>query len=89
MRKIKNNNISSIFRKSFNVTTNKYNTKSSNTTFCKPFCKTKCAQFAISFCGPLLWNSLVSRELQEIPFESFKSKTKKSCLTFDRECNYS
>ena len=85
MHKVKNHNISKIFEKCFKITFNKYNTKASNKNFYKPFCKTKCAQFAISFRGPQLWNSVVPTELQEIPFTTFKHKIKKICLHLNHE----
>ena len=41
MHKVKNNNTPNIFKQSFNINTNKYNTKSTNTKFHKPLLKTK------------------------------------------------
>jgi len=81
MHKVKNNNIPNIFKQSFQLNHNKYNTKSSKTTFFKPFYKTKFAQFAISFRGPHMWNVLIPNTLQkEESFSIFKSKVKQICL---------
>ena len=67
MYKVKNNNIPNIFKNSFQLNNNKYNTKSSQTTFYKPFCKTTTfAQFAISFRGPHMWNVLIPTTLQDV-----------------------
>ena len=52
MHKVKNNNITHVFKQSFSEVSNKYNTKSSSINFYKPLCKTKCAQYAISYRGP-------------------------------------
>ena len=52
MHKVKNKNIHNVFKKSFNLTNNKYETKSSNFLFYKPFCLTKYTQFSISYRGP-------------------------------------
>ena len=88
MHKVKNNNITHVFKQSFSEVSNKYNTKSSSINFYKPLCKTKCAQYAISYRGPYLWNSLVPRSLQTIPFITFKQKIKTMCLKIDNEVTY-
>ena len=80
MHKVKNNNIPNIFKNSFQLNNNKYNTKSSQTTFYKPFCKTTFAQFAISFRGPHMWNVLIPTTPQDASFSIFKSKVKQICL---------
>ena len=51
MHKVKNNNITHVFKQSFSVVSNKYryNTKSSKFNFYKPLYKTKNAQYAISY----------------------------------------
>ena len=53
-----------VFKQSFSEINNKYNTKSSNVSFYKPLFKTKCAQYAISYQGPHLWNTLIPKTLQ-------------------------
>ena len=59
MHKVKNDNVPDVFRNKFIINTNKYNTKAANTTFYKPFYKTKTSQYSIMFRGPHLWNSLI------------------------------
>ena len=68
MHKTKNNNIPNIFLNCFKINTNKYNTKAANTTFYKPFYKTKTCQFSIMFRGPHIWNSLTSSDLLDLPY---------------------
>ena len=88
MHKVKNKNIHNVFKKSFNLTNNKYETKSSNLLFYKPFCRTKYTQFSISYRGPHIWNSLVPNKLQEVSYENYKQKTKQMCLTLENETQY-
>ena len=76
MHKVKNNNITHVFKQTFSEVNNKYNTKSSNVNFYKPLIKTKCAQYAISYRGPRLWNTLVPNTLQNTSFNTFKQKLK-------------
>ena len=76
MHKVKNNTTPNIFKQSFNINTNKYNTKSTNTKFHKPLIKTKYNQYSIVYRGPHLWNSLISDTLIDLPFSSFKNKIK-------------
>ena len=47
--KSKTTSIPNVFKNAFTVNSNKYNTKNANTTFYKPFFKTKCSQFSITF----------------------------------------
>ena len=81
MHKVRNNNIPNIFKKSFKITVNKYNTKSANKTFYKPLFRTKYNQFSMTYRGPHLWNSLVADVLVDEPFSTFKNKIKK--MLFD------
>ena len=53
---------------------------SSKATFLKPFCKTKFAQFAVSFRGPHMWNVLIPTTLQDVSFSIFESEVKQICL---------
>ena len=88
MHKVNNKDITNVFKNSFKKTRNKYNTKTSKTTFYKPFVKTKLAQYAISYRGPHLWNSLVPISLQNISFNTFKIKIKEFCIKLKNENNY-
>ena len=88
MHKVNNEDITNVFKNSFKKTRNKYNTKKSKTTFYKPFVKTKLAQYAISYRGPHLWNSLVPISLQNISFNTFKIKIKEFCIKLKNENNY-
>ena len=88
MHKVKNNNIFSLFKRCFSETRNKYNTKATETTFSKPFFITKRGQYTITFRGPQLWNALVPKMLQDIPFHTFKLKIKKICLELDDDKAY-
>ena len=88
MHKVKNNNITHVFKQTFSEVNNKYNTKSSNVNFYKPLFKTKCAQYAISYRGPHLWNTLVPKTLQNASFNTFKQKIKTMCLQLDNEDTY-
>ena len=83
MHKVKNNDIPNIFKDSFTINKNKYNTKFANTTFYKPFFKTKYNQYSITYRGPHLWNSLISNSLMDQPFSTFKNKVKKMLLDLD------
>ena len=83
MHKVKNNTTPSIFKQSFNINTNKYNTKSTNTKFHKPLIKTKYNQYSIVYRGPHLWNSLISDTLIDLPFSSFKTKIKEMLFHLD------
>ena len=71
MHKIKNNNSLPVFQPSFTEVNSKYKTKSSHK-FYKPFCNTKLAQYAITYRGPYLWNSII---------DGFKN-----CKTFLLKC---
>ena len=88
MHKVKNNNITHVFKQSFSVVNNKYNTKSSNLNFYKPLYKTKNAQYAISYGGPHLWNTIVPKPLQNTPFNTFKHKIKAMCFKLNNEDTY-
>ena len=87
MHKVKNENIPDVFKNSFRINTNKYNTKAANTTFYKPFYRTKTSQYSILFRGPHLWNSLLSTD-HTMPYSPFKSKTKTTCLFLENEENF-
>ena len=88
MHKVKNNNIISLFKNSFSKTWNKYNTKATNTTFSKPFSKTKRGQYNITFRGPQLWNALVPKILHDMSFDIFKLKIKEICLQHNDSDTY-
>ena len=88
MHKVKNDNIPDVFKNSFMIITNKYNTKAANTTFYKPFCRTKTSQYSIIFRGPHLWNSLIPVDVQSIPYSTFKTKIKTTCLFLEHEENF-
>ena len=85
MHKVKNNTIPNIFRQSFKINKNKYNTKSTNTRFYKPLVKAKYNQYSITYRGPHLWNSLISDALNDLPFSSFKNEIKKMMFDLDEE----
>ena len=82
MHKIKNNNSLPVFQPSFTEVNSKYKTKSSHK-FYKPFCNTKLAQYAITYRGPYLWNSIIDKKLQNVSFEVFKNKVKHICLQLE------
>ena len=82
MHKVKNNNITHVFKQSFSEIK-----KSSNVNFHKPLFKTKCAQYA-SYRGPHLGKTLVPKTLQNAPFNTFKQKIKTICLQLDSEDTY-
>ena len=87
MHKVKNQQVPKVFTTSFKIYRNKYNTKSTSITFSKPFCRTKTSQFSIMFRGPHIWNSLISNELLNLPYNTFKNKVKKLCLNLNNEEN--
>ena len=82
MYKIKNNITLPVFQPSFTEVNSKYNTKSSNI-FYKPFCNTKHAQYAITYRGPYLWNSIIDKKLQNNSLEVFKNTVKHICLQLE------
>ena len=82
MYKIKNNITLPVFQPSFTEVNSKYNTKSSNK-FYKPFCNTKHAQYAITYRGPYLWNSIIDKKLQNNSLEVFKNTVKHICLQLE------
>ena len=88
MHKVKNNNITHVFKQSFSEVNNKYNTKSSSINFYEPLFKTRCEQYAISYRGPHLWNTLVPKTLQKVSFDTFKQKIKTMFLQLDNEDTY-
>ena len=88
MHRIKHNAAPNVFKNVFTINTNKYNTKSANSTFYKPFFRSRCNQFSILFRGPHLWNSLVPPELQDLPYNSFKNKIKIIMLNLTKEETY-
>ena len=88
MHKVKNNNITHVFKQTFSEVNNKYNTKSSKVNFYKPLFKTTFAQYAISYRGPHLRNTLVPKTLQNASFNTFKQKIKTMCLQLDNEDTY-
>ena len=88
MHKVKNNSIPNVFKNAFIINSNKYNTKNANTTFYKPFFKTKCSQFSITFRGPHLWNYLVPNQMKSLPYSVFQSKTKQISFNFEKENNF-
>ena len=85
MHRVKNNTIPNIFKQSFKINKNKYNTKATNTRFYKPLVKTKYNQYSIAYRGPQLWNSLISDTLFDLPFSTFKEKIKKMLLDLNEE----
>ena len=89
MHKVKNNTTPNIFKQSFNINTNKYNTKSTNTKFHKPLIKTKYNQYSIVYRGPHLWNSLISDTLIDLSFSSFKNKRKCCFILMKTEKHHS
>ena len=88
MHKVKNNSIPNVFKNAFIINSNKYNTTNANTTFYKPFFKTKCSQFSITFRGPHLWNYLVPNQMKSLPYSVFQSKTKRISFNFEKENNF-
>ena len=89
MHKVKNNNIISAFSKiPFQKHGIKYNTKATNTTFSKPFSKTKRGQYNITFRGPQLWNALVPKILHDMSLDIFKLKIKEICLQLNDSDTY-
>ena len=87
MQKVKTQHIPYVFTNSFKIYSNKYNTRTTNTTFYKPFFRTKTSQFSITFRGPHIWNSLISNELLNLSFNTFRNKTKHLCLNLSNEEN--
>ena len=81
MHKIKNHNIPTVFKRAFSIYTNKYNTKSTNISFFK----TRCNQCSITFRGPHIWNFLIPRHLQDLPFHTFKNKLNQLILNLNDE----
>ena len=88
MHKVKNNNIHDVFKDSFTLSSNKYNTRNCKKTFLKPMFRTKLGQKSIQFRGPELWNEIIPLELQDIPFNEFKVKLKQICLHLKEEENF-
>ena len=82
MYNVKNNNIPLILKSSFttarrfktSLTTviNKYNTRSSEWCFNKPYYKTKNMEFSIMFRGPHLWNNIVKGNYENTSLQSLK-----------------
>ena len=88
MYNVKNNNIPRIFKSSFTTVINKYNTRSSERCFNKPYYKTKNMEFSIMFRGPHLWNNIVKGNYENTSLQSFKTKLKNLCLEMDNEDQY-
>ena len=88
MYNVKNNNIPRIFKSSFTTVINKYNTRSSERCFNKPYYKTKNMEFPIMFRGPQLWSNIVKGNYENTSLQSFKTKLKNLCLEMDNEDQY-
>ena len=88
MHKIKNENVSHIFLKLFDVPCHAYPTNISLINFSVPrtFLKTR---FAISARGPLLWNNCLSKEKKEIDnFLLFKKRAKEKIIKLSTAANF-
>ena len=85
MHKVKHKNIPNVFKNSFSINSNKYNTKSTQNSFYKPFFINRSNQFSIAFRGPSLWNSLIPENIQDLPFYSFKNKLKELTINLNNE----
>ena len=88
MYNVKNNNIPRIFKSSFTTVINKYNTRSSERCFNKPYYRTKNMEFSIMFRGPYLWNNIVKGNYENTSLQSFKTKLKNLCIEMDNEDQY-
>ena len=90
MYKCKHNLLPRLYQNSFQLSTNKYDTRSTGN-FLKPSTKTKLCQFAVPYRGPHLWNSIISKELSitsSLTIETFKSKLKQYILNIENTSQY-
>jgi hypothetical protein len=72
-----------IFDNLFSLTENKYSTRSSSLYY-KPFCKTKFAQFLLSYQAPCIWNEYFVKYKNLIDvssFHQFKTNAKQIILS--------
>ena len=61
MSRVKNNTIPEVFRTKFQILQHNYATRHSETNFEEPKITFKATKFAISSCGPRLWNKPTDR----------------------------
>ena len=85
MHKVKHGNIPNVFKNSFPLNSNKYGTKSTKSSFYKPFFKNRSNQFSIAFRGPHLWNTLIQESIKDLPFHTFKNKLKEITINLNNE----
>ena len=88
MHKVKTNNIHDVFQDSFTLSSNKYNTRNCKKTFLIPMFSSEIGQKGIQFLGAELWNEIIPRELQDIPFNDFKVNLKQMYLQLHEEENF-
>ena len=89
MFKYKHNLLPRLYQNSFQLNTNKYDTRSTGN-FLKPHTKTKLCQFAIHYRGPHLWNSIIGNEfsISSETILTFKYKLKQYILNIENTEQY-
>ena len=90
MFKCKHNHVPNFYKNFFELNLNKYDTRSTGN-FIKPRTRTKHCQFSVSYRGPHLWNSLISRKLlitNSETIQTFKYKVKNLLLNIEDTTQY-
>ena len=88
MFRVHNETIPKSFQTKFQYIEHKYETRQSKDNFIIPKRNTRITRFAISSCGPRIWNSL-NNSIKAIDFYPlFKSTLKENLLQLKAEANY-
>ena len=87
--RVHNETIPKSFQTNFQYIEHKYETRKSKDNFIIPKRNTRVTRFAISSCGPRIWNSLTNNPTKTIDFYPlFKSTIKENLLKLKTEANY-
>ena len=87
MHRVENKTAPSIFLTKFCKPSHPYPTNFSAHNFLVPTLKLKKSRYRVSISGPLLWNNILTRKIQE-SLPKFRTTIKEKLLSMTNEINY-